>query len=158
MNDVAKLFAQVNQRFADFLLEQSHESLIAFAEGTISLAFVDASPAPVGARGTSTPTKGKAQTTAPNPRPSTKKKAAAQKISPDLPTASEIAATLRQMESVEEGAAYLSSMGRKLTISALESVGAELGISLPRKKDDAINKLLTQAIGARRKFTGLRSW
>lgn len=69
-----------------------------------------------------------------------------------------IAAHLRATETVDEGAAYLKE--QSLDRESLLAVAAALGLTrvdrLSKPKLEA--RILQQAIGARRKFEGLRNW
>lgn len=69
-----------------------------------------------------------------------------------------IAARLRETETEEEGAAYLRE--QHLDRESLLGVAAELGLSrVDRLRPTELEKrVLKQAIGARRKFAGLRKW
>lgn len=73
------------------------------------------------------------------------------------PEPAEVAERLRGMETEQEGAEYLNSV--KLTVDALRRVAAHLGLTLRReRRDEVVRKVLNQAIGARRKYAGLRQW
>ncbi len=69
-----------------------------------------------------------------------------------------IAARLRETETEEEGAAYLRA--QHLTRESLLAVAAELQLTrVDRLSQTELEKrVLRQAIGARRKFAGLRRW
>ncbi|GAA1817421.1 hypothetical protein HC028_21140 [Planosporangium flavigriseum] len=183
MTAVTTLLIQVNQRIIDFLRQQPEDQLVAFAEGRLSLSFMDhasegvtvstvprmpqpqeleaassesqASPAPAPPTSRRRAAK-KAATvkkvaTAPSPR-----NTSATRSSPG-PEPVQIAETLRGLETVEDGAAYLAKL--KPTVALLQEIGAELGLKLSKlRKDELVRKVLEQAIGARRKFAGLRQW
>jgi hypothetical protein len=73
--------------------------------------------------------------------------------------AAAIAATLRATETEDEGAAYLE--GLKLDRDGLLAVAAELQLTRMqsvRSQAELRRRILKQAIGARRKFEGLRKW
>jgi hypothetical protein len=72
--------------------------------------------------------------------------------------AAAIAARLRDIETEEEGAAYLRA--QHLNRPGLLAVAAELQLTrVDRlKPPDLEKRVLKQAIGARRKFAGLRKW
>lgn len=72
--------------------------------------------------------------------------------------AAAIATRLRETETVEEGAAYLEAL--HLDRDGLLAVATELGLSrVDRLRPSELEKrVLKQAIGARRKFAGLRKW
>jgi hypothetical protein len=72
--------------------------------------------------------------------------------------AAAIATRLRETETVEEGAAYLEA--QHLDRDGLLAVATELGLSrVDRLRPAELEKrVLKQAIGARRKFAGLRKW
>jgi hypothetical protein len=69
-----------------------------------------------------------------------------------------VAARLREIETEEEGAAYLDQ--QRLDRAALLAVAAELQLTrVTRLSPSELEKrVLKQAIGARRKFAGLRKW
>lgn len=69
-----------------------------------------------------------------------------------------IAARLRATDTEDEGAAYLDA--QRLDKAGLLAVAAALGLSrLDRaSKKEITRRILKQAIGARRKFEGLRRW
>jgi hypothetical protein len=69
-----------------------------------------------------------------------------------------VAARLRDLDTEEEGAAYLREQG--LDRHGLLAVAAELQLTrVDRLKPSELEKrVLKQAIGARRKFAGLRKW
>lgn len=69
-----------------------------------------------------------------------------------------VASTLRAAETVEEGAAYLDA--QQLDKEDLLAVAAELQLTrVDRLSRNALEaRVLKQAIGARRKFAGLRKW
>lgn len=69
-----------------------------------------------------------------------------------------IAAQLREMETEEEGAAYLRA--EHLDHESLLAVAAELQLTRVNRLSQAElqKRVLKQAIGARRKFAGLRKW
>ncbi|MFL6126112.1 hypothetical protein [Actinophytocola sp.] len=72
--------------------------------------------------------------------------------------AAAVATRLREIETEDEGAAYLRA--QHLDRESLLAVAAELGLTrLDRLSQRELEKrLLKQAIGARRKFAGLRKW
>jgi hypothetical protein len=72
--------------------------------------------------------------------------------------AAAIAARLRETETEEEGAAYLRN--QHLDKEGLLAVAAQLGLSRVDnlRQADLEKRVLKQAIGARRKFAGLRKW
>ena len=72
--------------------------------------------------------------------------------------AAAVAAHLRDIETEEEGAAYLRA--QRLDRKGLLAVAAELQLTrVDRLKPSELEKrVLKQAIGARRKFAGLRKW
>jgi hypothetical protein len=76
---------------------------------------------------------------------------------PDFDVAA-VAAHLRETESEEEGAAYLQE--QRLDREGLLAVAAELQLTrVSRLNQRELEKrVLKQAIGARRKFAGLRKW
>ncbi|MFI7673448.1 hypothetical protein [Actinophytocola sp. NPDC049390] len=76
---------------------------------------------------------------------------------PDAEAAA-IASRLRETETEEEGAAYLRA--QNLDADGLLAVAAALGLTrLDRlRRADLEKRVLKQAIGARRKFDGLRKW
>lgn len=69
-----------------------------------------------------------------------------------------IATSLRETETEEEGAAYLRA--QHLDRESLLAVAAELQLTrVSRLSQTELEKrVLKQAIGARRKFAGLRKW
>jgi hypothetical protein len=69
-----------------------------------------------------------------------------------------IAVTLRTLETEQDGAAYLQVL--RLSKDDLLGVAACLGLSrVQRLSYQALTRrVLKQAIGARRKFAGLRTW
>jgi hypothetical protein len=73
-------------------------------------------------------------------------------------TAAAIAAHLRQTATEDEGAAYLRTL--HLDRDALLAVAAELGLTRVERLSakELQTKVLKQAIGARRKYDGLRKW
>lgn len=77
------------------------------------------------------------------------------KLKPDVAA---IASRLRDIETEEEGAAYLRT--QRLDREGLLAVAAELQLTrVDRLKPSELEKrVLKQAIGARRKFAGLRKW
>ncbi|UOX88259.1 hypothetical protein MUY14_42325 [Amycolatopsis sp. FBCC-B4732] len=74
------------------------------------------------------------------------------------PAAAAIASHLRETETEEEGAAYLQA--QRLDREGLLAVAAELQLTrVDRLNPKELEKrVLKQAIGARRKFAGLRKW
>jgi hypothetical protein len=76
---------------------------------------------------------------------------------PTVDTAA-IAARLRETETEEEGAAYLHA--QHLDRDSLLAVAAELQLTRVNRlsQTELEKRLLKQAIGARRKFDGLRRW
>jgi Rho termination factor, N-terminal domain len=96
----------------------------------------------------------------PAPREPAPVKEAPQPAEPPKPTAevAAIAARLREIETEEEGAAYLRAQG--LDRVDLLAVATELRLTrVDRLKPAELEKrVLRQAIGARRKFAGLRKW
>lgn len=72
--------------------------------------------------------------------------------------AAAIASRLREMETEEEGAAYLRE--QHLGKESLLAVAAELQLTRVERLNpkDLEKRILKQAIGARRKFAGLREW
>jgi hypothetical protein len=72
--------------------------------------------------------------------------------------AAAIAARLRETETEKEGAAYLRA--KQLDRESLLAVAAELQLTRVSRlsQTDLEKKVLKQAIGARRKFAGLRKW
>ncbi|MFJ8817038.1 hypothetical protein [Amycolatopsis thermoflava] len=79
------------------------------------------------------------------------------KAEPDVNVA-DVAARLREIETESEGATYLRS--QKLNRAALLAVAAELQLTrVDRLRQAELEKrILQQAIGARRRFAGLRKW
>ncbi|GAB1515134.1 hypothetical protein [Actinophytocola sp. KF-1] len=79
-------------------------------------------------------------------------------VVPENHDAAAVAARLRDIETEEEGAAYLRS--QRLDRTGLLAVAAELQLTrVDRLKPSELEKrVLKQAIGARRKFAGLRNW
>jgi len=71
---------------------------------------------------------------------------------------SAIASRLREIETEEEGAAFLHE--QRLDREGLLAVATELGLTRVDRlrQPDLEKKILKQAIGARRKFAGLRKW
>ena len=69
-----------------------------------------------------------------------------------------VAARLRSTDTIEHGADYLATL--KLDRDSLLAVATALGLSrLSRvSKKELERRVLRQAIGARRKYAGLRSW
>jgi hypothetical protein len=69
-----------------------------------------------------------------------------------------IASQLREIETEEEGAGYLEA--QHLDRESLLAVAAELGLTRVNRlsQPELEKRLLKQAIGARRKFAGLRKW
>lgn len=69
-----------------------------------------------------------------------------------------IAERLREIESEEEGSTYLHD--QRLDRQSLLAVASELQLTRVDKlsQSDLEKRVLKQAIGARRKFTGLRRW
>ncbi|WP_326944512.1 hypothetical protein OG439_32500 [Amycolatopsis sp. NBC_01307] len=78
-------------------------------------------------------------------------------VNPDVDVAA-IATSLRETETEEEGAAYLRA--QHLDRESLLAVAAELQLTrVSRLSQTELEKrVLKQAIGARRKFAGLRKW
>ncbi|UOZ07899.1 hypothetical protein [Amycolatopsis sp. WQ 127309] len=78
-------------------------------------------------------------------------------VNPDVDVAA-IATSLRETETEEEGAAYLHA--QHLDRESLLAVAAELQLTrVSRLSQTELEKrVLKQAIGARRKFAGLRKW
>ena len=76
---------------------------------------------------------------------------------PDVDAAA-VAARLRETETEEEGAEYLRA--QRLDRGTLLAVAAELQLTrVDRLRQSELEKrILKQAIGARRKFSGLRKW
>lgn len=74
------------------------------------------------------------------------------------PDAAAIALRLRETETEDEGTAYLETL--KLTKDDLLAVATELQLTrLERESGAEIKRrIIKQAIGARRKFEGLRKW
>ncbi|MBN6034710.1 hypothetical protein [Amycolatopsis sp. 195334CR] len=74
------------------------------------------------------------------------------------PQATAIASHLREIETEEEGATYLRA--QRLSREDLLAVAAELQLTrVERLKPTELEKrVIKQAIGARRKFAGLRTW
>ncbi|ASO20609.1 hypothetical protein FHR81_004721 [Actinoalloteichus hoggarensis] len=72
--------------------------------------------------------------------------------------AAAVAARLRQTETEEEGAAYLEA--QDLDRDGLLAVAAELRLTRVARlsRPELRRRVLKQAIGARRKFAGLRKW
>ena len=73
----------------------------------------------------------------------------------------EIAATLREQDTVNDGLAYFNGLkirGRKPLKVDLLAIAKQLNLTLPPsvKNADAITKMVNHAIGNRRKFEGLR--
>jgi hypothetical protein len=79
---------------------------------------------------------------------------------PPAPTAevTAIATKLRETETEEEGAEYLTE--QRLARDDLLAVAAELGLTRVNRlpQTELEKRVLKQAIGARRKFAGLRKW
>jgi hypothetical protein len=76
---------------------------------------------------------------------------------PDVDAAA-IASHLREIETEEEGAAYLEA--QNLDRESLLAVAAELQLTRVNRlsQKELRRRVLKQAIGARRKFAGLRKW
>lgn len=74
------------------------------------------------------------------------------------PDAVRIAARLREIETEREGAAYLSEL--RLDKTRMLAVAAELHLTRVNRLSlaELERRMLKQAIGARRKFAGLRKW
>ncbi|WP_235078957.1 hypothetical protein [Amycolatopsis orientalis] len=72
--------------------------------------------------------------------------------------ATAVAAHLRQTETEEEGEAYLRE--QHLSKDELLAVAAELQLTRVSRlsHQELVRRVLKQAIGARRKFAGLRKW
>ena len=72
--------------------------------------------------------------------------------------AAAIASHLRETETEEEGAAYLDA--QNLDRDSLLAVAAELQLTRVERlsRQELTRRVLKQAIGARRKFAGLRKW
>ena len=75
-----------------------------------------------------------------------------------IPDPAAIAKRLRGTETVDEGAAYLRA--QNLDRAALLAVAAELLLTRVERlsKKALVERIIKQAIGARRKFEGLRHW
>ncbi|MFI6761208.1 hypothetical protein ACIBF5_18935 [Micromonospora sp. NPDC050417] len=170
----ATLLAQVTQRWAEFVVQLSDHDLVALAEGDLTLSIIrpslgsasnfghphatTAAPPRVSpSTETSSPLKAVAPrrpagSAAPRHRPTP---AAASR--PTSADAEKIAIHLRQVETETEGADYLNNIrpGNDL----LREIGSVLGLKLGRlRKEELVRRVLDQAIGARRKFAGLRDW
>ncbi|MEV4127213.1 hypothetical protein [Nocardia sp. NPDC049707] len=76
---------------------------------------------------------------------------------PDVDAAA-VAAHLRSLATLDDGAAYLDSLGLKAP--ALRAVAAQLHLTrIDRLSAPALRaRIVQQAIGARNKFAGLRHW
>lgn len=85
----------------------------------------------------------------------TKETAAAAKPNAGAAT---VASRLRETETEGEGVAYLRK--QKLAKDELQAVAAELGLSRVGRlsRENLEKRVIKQAIGARRKFEGLRTW
>ncbi|WP_329110086.1 hypothetical protein OG792_14495 [Micromonospora sp. NBC_01699] len=164
----ATLLARVTERWAEFLAQQSDEQLVAFARGDLCLTFTHVSADQVSAgrhAATGTPIHlpaPTAQPTATAPEPTTPPAKRPRRAGPaaprkPAPEAAGIAARLRELESETEGDTYLA--GFKPSGDLLRDIGAELGLKLGKlNKTELTRRILDQAIGARRKFAGLRNW
>lgn len=97
-----------------------------------------------------------------SPSPSTERdqETAAQEATPPRSNAeaAAIASRLRETETEEEGAAYLQA--QQLDRDGLLAVAAELQLTRVERlsQKDLRKRILKQAIGARRKYAGLRKW
>lgn len=91
------------------------------------------------------------------PKQQTPVKEAPQATQPDAQAAA-IAARLRETDTEEEGAEYLKSL--HLSQEGLLAVAAELQLTRVERlsQKELRQRVLKQAIGARRKFAGLRKW
>jgi hypothetical protein len=80
------------------------------------------------------------------------------KKTPSAADAAAIAARLRTLATVADGAAYLDRL--HLTRPGLCAVAAALGLTRVDRLSvrELRARVLTQAIGARRRFAGLRKW
>ncbi|WP_280367400.1 hypothetical protein [Nocardia wallacei] len=78
-------------------------------------------------------------------------------VSPNI-EAAQIASRLREIETEDEGAAYISA--QRLDRAALLAVATELHLTRVDRlsRTELEKRVLKQAIGARRKFAGLRKW
>jgi hypothetical protein len=93
----------------------------------------------------------------PQPQPQTTIAVPAAASVPEVDAAA-IALRLREIDTEDEGAEYLAS--QRLSRDVLLAVAAELQLSRVDRLNhaDLEKKVLKQAIGARRKFAGLRRW
>ncbi|MER7015324.1 hypothetical protein ABT324_28155 [Saccharopolyspora sp. NPDC000359] len=71
-----------------------------------------------------------------------------------------VAAHLRTLNTAEEGEDYLRSIGLDRDHDGLLAVAGELGLTRVDKltKPKLTERIIKQAITARRKYEGLRSW
>ncbi|GAB7047226.1 hypothetical protein [Catenuloplanes indicus] len=159
MTDLASLVVQVQRRFADFLATLSNDDMLALAEGRAGLSLTD----PAGIARTATPVDAPA---APATKPRAARKATGRSApkttgpkrgtpSPHIDHA-DVANRLRQMDSIDDGSALLTELKPK--VDDLKLIAEHLSTRTTGTKTELTNRILTQAIGARLKFAGLRTW
>ncbi|GAA1528605.1 hypothetical protein GCM10009827_052280 [Dactylosporangium maewongense] len=166
MTDLAGLLVQIQQRFVDFLAGQSEEDLTSLAEGRLALALVDhqrlrpsavASVTPEAKPAAGGDSVRRRRTSPAKAAPAAAPKGAGSRSRGKAPIdATAVAAELRELGTLEDGIAYLSSRG--MTVDQLKQVCVELNIRPRGNKGDIEKQVLNQAIGARRKYAGLREW
>ncbi len=149
MTKAAMLAAQLMEKFAAFLMAQPEKTLSGLADGRLALVVVPAEEADAGGPGSprARPAVRPARSSAAGPRRRTA-----------LTDPAAVAAHLRTLGTMEEGAGYLRA--QKVTVTGLREVAAALGASVAGRtlKADLERAVLNQAIGARLKFEGLRTW
>ncbi|MEQ0560515.1 hypothetical protein ABJI51_15615 [Amycolatopsis sp. NEAU-NG30] len=179
MNDLKRL-AALQARVYEFLAQQDEATLEALLDGTMQLAIAGAAePSPRMPEDLSALTVKEMQALAKKRRLrgyskltraqlvdllSGSPERAETRAVPEEPPArpdfdvAAVAAHLRETESEEEGAAYLQE--QRLDREGLLAVAAELQLTrVSRLNQRELEKrVLKQAIGARRKFAGLRKW
>lgn len=160
MNVDLRGLLQLVHQVTGFLLRLPPDQLAGIADGRIPLAVgTEGAPEKRPAASGLVPGPRADPVPIPAPAPATGARTAA----PAEPTAehAEIAAMLRKQETVNDGLAYLAGVRlgrRKLGKSDLIAIGAELNLEIPPSYTIAKmhSRLADQAIGARKRFEGLR--
>lgn len=144
----------LQRRFAEFLGSLTDDQLASLIDGRLTLAVSDRTTQR--SRGTSALPPADAASTVTRHRPVGHRQRGSRRAL--MPEPEEAASTLRELSTEEEGSSYLESF--KVTVPYLKEVAKALGFELlsKEKRSDALRKVLNQAIGARRKFAGLRQW
>ncbi|MEV4535523.1 hypothetical protein AB0J82_17015 [Asanoa sp. NPDC049518] len=143
------LFLQLQARIATFLAEQPAERLLALAEGRAMLSLVDGHPRAVPDTMSQPPPANVVAAPGARRAPAVRRSTAPADLDADA-----IAKSLRAKETLDEATEELA--GHKLTVGGLKLVVRALGLIPKGTKADITRQIINQAVGARRKYDGLR--